>query len=312
MENRWRRYNEMNASLFRENYDFIIVHDPQPAALLSTMIERLGRRPKGKWIWDCHLDLSQAQLQARTAFEFSAGLYDEVVVGAPGYLTGVDATVIPPAIDPLNSKNVPLTDDLITDVLVRHGLDPMRPLICQLSTFNRGNDPLGLIDVFRRVRTHVPGLQLALVSNRMADDPEINQYFREVVAQANSDPDIFFFSSGINQLGNTEINALLRGSQVVVQRSVRRGFAIGLLEASWKEKPVVAGLAGELPRQVQTGSMGFLVESDDECAERLAYLLERPEERRKMGEQGKERIREGFLVTRHLRDYLELLNGLAG
>jgi trehalose synthase len=309
----WLEFNRLNADLFDERYDFVVIHDPQPAAISTFLEERDARG--GKWIWRCHIDLTDAQLQVWDFLRPHIERYDAAIFTLPAYvkedLRGPHIVFIPPAIDPLSPKNVDLPRETVDGILRRYSVDPERPMITQISRFDPWKDPLGVIDVYRKVKEEVPGLQLVLVASMASDDPEGWDWYERTVRRAGEDFDIHILSN-LNGVGNVEVNAFQRAAAVVVQKSLREGFGLVVSEALWKGRPVVAGNVGGIPLQIVNNHIGYLVNSADECAERLLHLLRDDAAAGRMGENGIEFVRDNFLTTRLLRDYLRLFCGLTG
>jgi trehalose synthase len=215
------------------------------------------------------------------------------------------------AIDPLSAKNVDLPPQTVNGILRRYSVDPERPMITQISRFDPWKDPLGVIDVYRKVKQSVPGLQLVMVASMASDDPEGWDWYERTVRRAGEDFDIHILSN-LNGVGNVEVNAFQRAAAVVVQKSVREGFGLVVSEALWKGRPVVAGNVGGIPLQIVNNHVGFLVNSTEECADRIEHLVSDRAEAERMGANGVEFVRENFLTTRLLRDYLRLFCGLTG
>lgn len=311
----WLRYNAMNAELFNESFDFIVIHDPQPAGILSSIIERTGRRPSGKWIWRSHLDLSDAQPEVWASLLRHLVLYDAVVFSTEEYVRSdlecQLVTIIPPSIDPLSARNVEMSRDTMHSILSRHSIDPARPLICQVSRFDRWSDPTGVIDVYRLVKREMPEVQLVLVANVLSSESEMWPYYERTARYAGEDYDIHLLSS-LNSVGPLEINAFQRAAQVSLQKSVRKGFSPAIAQAGWKHKPVVAGNVGGLHLQVLDGTTGYLCGSTEEFGDHIVRLLSDPDLSNRMGAAAHEYVKARFLVTSCLRDYLSLFNTLAG
>jgi trehalose synthase len=305
----WRRYNEMNAGRLEGGYDFIVVHDPQPAGLLHYH----GRAGAKHWVWRCHIDTSRPNLAYWDFFVPYIAAYDASIFTMEQYVgPGVDfpvLTISPPTIDPLSPKNRPMAMDKARAMVARYGIDISRPLITQVSRFDPWKDPLGVIDAYRIVKGRVPGLQLALVGSMAADDPEGWQYLDRTVRHAGEDFDIHILHN-FHGVGSPEVGAFQVASDVVIQKSTREGFGLVVAEALWKGKAVVGGNVGGIPLQVIDGRTGFLVANVEECAEKVTYLLEHPEVAAKMGEVGREHVRHHFLSTRELADYLRLFRQL--
>jgi trehalose synthase len=310
----WLNYNRLNADLFDESYDFVIIHDPQPAAIPTFLEERLGHRD-GKWLWRCHIDLTEAQVQIWDFMRPHVARYDAAIFTLPAYvkddLQGPQIFCVPPAIDPLSPKNVDLPRETVDGILARYSVDPARPMITQISRFDPWKDPLGVIDVYRMVKAEVPDLQLVMVASMASDDPEGWDWYERTVRRAGEDFDIHILSN-LNGVGNLEVNAFQRAADVVVQKSVREGFGLVVSEALWKGRPVVAGNVGGIPLQIVNGKIGFLVNTTEECAEKLLFLLRDRDEAQRMGATGVEFVRDNFLTTRYLRDYLRIFCQLSG
>ena len=312
MEAVWHEYTAMNAELFAEEFDIVVVHDPQPGGILSVFTDRHGRRPSGRWVWHCHLDLSEAQPDVWRLMQRYCHAYDALAFDLAEYVPkDIEApiiTVIEPAIDPLGPKNMDLAPDTVIAMLERYGLDPTRPIICQISPFDRWHDPLGLIDAYASAEKQVPGLQLTLVATYLAEEPEMRGYYEQVARRAEAHPDIFVLSShsSLRGLGNVELNAFQRAALTTAQKSIRKGFWVMASDVLWKERPVVASPLGGIPRQVIDGETGYLARTTDEFAQRIVELHQQPELAARLGRAGHQHVRANFLITRYLRDYLRL------
>ena len=298
-----------NAQLLETEYDFIIVHDPQPAA-----IRYFKGRAGARWIWRCHIDTSQPN---ETVLEFMLPFlleYDALVFTmdhfVPPGLEHQRLAIIIPAIDPLSPKNMALAGGISEEIRAWRGIDPNRPLLTQVSRFDPWKDPMGVIDVYRLVRKEVPGLQLALLSTIAHDDPEVWDMYKILVDEVKGDDDIHLLTNLIG-VGDVEVNAFQLCSDVVIQKSIREGFGLVVSETIWKGTPVVANRSGGIPMQMGDGVGGFLVDNTEECAERTLYLLRHRDEARTLGLAGRERVRQRFLITRLLADELRLVSSLA-
>lgn len=314
MRETWLSYNRMNADLFDESYDYVVMHDPQPAAIPTFIEERTGHRD-GKWVWRCHIDLTDAQAQVWDMLRPHVERYDGAIFTLADYvkddLRGPAIFCVPPAIDPLSPKNVDLPPETVDEILARYGVDPHRPMVTQISRFDPWKDPLGVIDVYRAAKREFPDLQLVMIASMASDDPEGWAWYERTVRRAGEDFDIHILSN-LNGVGNVEVNAFQRAARVVIQKSVREGFGLVVSEALWKGRPVVAGNVGGIPLQIVNGKTGFLVHTVEECVEKLLFLLRHREEADRMGAQGVEYVRDNFLTTRYLRDYLNIFCQLSG
>jgi trehalose synthase len=306
----FRRYNLGNAEALTDSFDYVIVHDPQPAGVVE------HARPCGKhWIWRCHIDLSVPNDEVLDFLLPWLSSYDSMVFHRDAYVpqhAGLPPAYIwPPAIDPLTPKNMALSNEDAAYIVDQFGIDVERPLVTQVSRFDPWKDPVGVIEAWRTLREHHPRTQLALVGSMAHDDPEGWDYYNQTVAAAQGDPDIFILSN-LNNVGSVEVNAFQVHSQALVQKSIREGFGLTVTEALWKARPMVAGRAGGIVDQIQEGETGFLVDSVEGCAEALQAILDDPRHAREMALRGKEYVRRNFLSPRLLRDWLALFNRLDG
>ena len=302
--------NHLNAQAFKGEYDFVIVHDPQPAAMLRFLDRRLSRT----WIWRSHIDTSHPNEAALAFLKPYLQLYDAAIFTMPQYLQSdirfPHVFIVWPAIDPLSPKNQDMTMDEARHIISQFGVDPNRPLITQVSRFDPWKDPLGVIDAYRMVKVEMPEIQLALVGSMATDDPQGWEYYERTVRRAGEDFNIHILHN-FEGVGNIEVNAFQRASTVVVQKSTREGFGLVVAEAQWKGKAVVGGNVGGIPLQVVDGQTGFLVDDSLTAAQRIHYLLTHPKVRDQLGLRALERVRERFLTPRLLRDYLSLLTTLS-
>jgi trehalose synthase len=303
-----------NALLFDGHYDIVVIHDPQPAALLSFLRESLGPSLAGtKWIWRCHIDLTDANPKVWEFFRPFVELHDASVWTMPEFVPAsleMDRIVhAPPCIDPLSVKNLDLAMPFCQELTRQYGIDVHRPIVCQVSRFDPWKDPVGVIDAFRVVRERVSDAQLLLAGSMATDDPEGFHVWEETEEARGGDPDIYLLSN-LHQVGSVQINAFQRIANVIVQKSLREGFGLTVSEGLWKGRPVVGGRAGGIKLQIRDGFDGYLVDSVDECAARIVDLLADPVGADALGVQGKEHVRDNFLSTRELEDWLELFGDL--
>jgi trehalose synthase len=306
----FRRYNRLNGEALEGEYDFVIVHDPQPAGVIEHARD-VGRH----WTWRCHIDLSEPN---RSVLDFLLPWicsHDAAVFHREQYVPDTDSLpspwIWPPAIDPLAPKNMALSAEDAAYIVDQFGIDVTRPLVTQVSRFDPWKDPLGVIEAWRIVRRSHPEVQLALVGSMAHDDPEGWEYYNRTVAAADGDPDIFILSN-LNNVGSVEVNAFQVHSAAVLQKSIREGFGLTVTEALWKGRPTVAGRVGGIVDQIQDGETGYLVESVEECAEALKAVLDDAALHRAMALKGKEFVRRHFLTPRLLRDWLVHFNELDG
>jgi trehalose synthase len=304
----YERCIEENASSLDRDYDFVVIHDPQPAGLLQAC-----GKGHARWVWRCHIDTSEPNGDAWAFLAPHLRGYDAAVFTMPEFAPpGLDVPrveVIAPAIDPLSPKNFELDDATASQILDWIGIDLPGRLVSQVSRFDAWKDPLGVIEAYRLARGEIGELQLALVGSMALDDPEGWNVYRQVSDAAGDDPLIHVYTN-LTGVGNVEVNAFQRLSEVVVQKSIREGFGLVVSESLWKGTPVVAGRAGGIPLQMPEGSGGRLVDGVQECATAMLELLNDGELARTLGLSGHERVRERFLLPRLLRDELQLLTSL--
>jgi trehalose synthase len=306
----FRRYQALNAEEIEDEYDFVIVHDPQPIGVIEHF-----EGSSARWVWRCHIDLSAPN---RSVLDFLVPWltrYDATVFHMPEYVPAAaglpPAYIWPPAIDPLTPKNMALSPEDAAYIVDQFGIDVERPLLTQVSRFDPWKDPLGVIDAYRDVKEEFPDVQLALVGSMAHDDPEGWDYYSRTVAHAAGDPDVYILSN-LNNVGSVEVNAFQVHSAAVIQKSIREGFGLTVTEALWKTRPTVGGRVGGIVAQIQDGETGWLVGSPEECAEACIEILGDPAEARQRALRGKEFVRRNFLMPRLLRDWLVLFNVLSG
>jgi trehalose synthase len=292
--------NEENRRRMEFSEDFIVIHDPQPIGLVN---ERNGSG--ARWVWRCHIDLSRPNKDVWEFLRPFVERYDAALFSSPAFTHGlpIPQYLFYPTIDPLSDKNRPLEPEFIQSVFDRFGIDRKRPILTQISRFDRLKDPMGVIQAYRLVKKYAD-CQLVLAGGGADDDPEGAEVLREVEAAAAGDPDIFILN--LPPWSALEINALQSGSTIIIQKSLREGFGLTVSEALWKKKPVVASAVGGIPSQVIHKLTGLLVHSVEGCAYQLRYLLSNPAFARQIGEFGHEHVKENFLVTRSLKRYLTM------
>ncbi len=290
--------NKMNAEKLDLSADAVLIHDPQPAPLIDF-------RKEGKWIWRCHIDLSKPMPGVFESLRKYCEKYDAAVFSASHFAKSMPISefIITPSIDPLAEKNRELTKEEIQSALDNLKIPTDRPMLLQVSRFDRFKDPIGVIKAYRIVKKYNDCI-LVLAGSPALDDPEGAAVLSEVTAFAADDPDIRILL--LPPFSDTQINALQRAATVIFQKSIKEGFGLTVSESLWKGKPVIGGAVGGIPRQITHGISGFLVHSIEGAAFRARQLLNNPEMARKLGENAREYVRSNFLLTRQTRDYLSL------
>jgi len=303
-----QHYEAVNADNFErlkdllQEADIVFIHDPQPAALIKYCQAR-----KGKWVWRCHIDASRPFRPVWKYLQNFIRNYDASIYSLPAFAQPMPHPlyIIPPSIDPLSDKNVALDPAEIREVCTGFGLDPERPIISQISRFDRFKDPVGVIRAYRMAKAFGPPLQLILAGGTASDDPEGEEVLAEVTTAGQDDPDIHLLL--LPPDAHRTINAIQRLSSIVLQKSVKEGFGLTVTEALWKGKPVIGGDAGGIRLQVVNHQTGFLVNTAEGAALRIRYLLKHRVRLQEMGETARTFVLENYLLTRHLREYLTLM-----
>jgi trehalose synthase len=312
MDAHYRSTIEANLDSIPTGWDIAVVHDPQPLAiphLLGDDRHKVARH----WVWRCHIDASDPSPEI---WKYLCGYmepYEAAVFTMQDFVQpglGIDRIVIsPPSIDPMSPKNSPLADVTVTDICHQYQIDRRRPVIAQVSRFDPWKDPFGVIEAYRLVKQEIPDVQLILAGSLAHDDPEGLRMYDELLSTRADDRDLFVLSN-LQEVGNTAINCFQRAAQVVIQKSLKEGFGLTVSEAAWKSKPMVGGRAGGIRLQIEEGRTGYLVDSVESCAERTLELLRDPGLAATMGEAGRALIRDRFLLTRDVADWLNLFTDL--
>lgn len=302
-----------NSLALEDGWDFVVVHDPQPAALLSFVRDSAFAHSNTRWIWRCHIDLTAANPNVWEFFRPFVEQHDASVWTMPQFVPEslqMDRVLhAPPCIDPLSVKNIDLPLAVCAEIVKQYGIDPNRPIVCQVSRFDPWKDPLGVVEAFRIVREQIPDAQLVLAGSMATDDPEGFRVWEEIEQARDGDKDIHLLSN-LHQVGAVQINVFQRMASVMVQKSLREGFGLTVSEALWKGRPVVGGRAGGITLQIRDGEDGYLVDSVEECAYRIIDLLADPVGAEEMGAKGREHVRDSFLSTRELVDWFQLFTDL--
>lgn len=298
-------YTETNRrfSVFTHiDHDLVMVHDPQPLPLISFY------NKKQPWIFECHVDLTAPNQWVWNYLKEFIENYDHFIVSLEKYKKdlSIPQSVIYPAIDPLTAKNKIVSEKEIDKYMSKFGIDRNIPIISQISRFDKWKDPIGVLKVFEEVRQKV-NCQLVLLGDFASDDPEGQKIFENVKERTKKSK----YEKDIKVLvvsNNFLVNCLQRASSVVIQKSLREGFGLTVSEALYKGTPVVASNVGGIPLQVIDGINGFLHEPKDYkgFSRSILKLLSDENLRAKFGEKGKEHIRNNFLITRLMLDWLDL------
>lgn len=284
-----------------EGQDLVINHDPQPLALIDF------HKKAQPWVWRCHIDITNPHPGLWAFLAPFIKKHDGIIVSMESYRKpelGLEHFIISPSINPLLEKNRELPGPEAEKLLSGAGIDTARPLVAQVSRFDKWKDPLGVVRAFKLLKEKVPDAQLALVGEFASDDPEGKVMYEKVKKEAEGIPDTHLITNAPALL----VNAIQGRSDVVIQNSTREGFGMTVTEALWKGTPVVARPSGGIPLQVLDGKTGFLVNTEEELAKRCEELIKNPGLREELGSQAKEHVRKNFLITRHLQDYINLAN----
>jgi len=300
--------NKRNAGRLDLDGEVTIIHDPQPLPLIEY-------RRNGRWVWRCHIDMSEPNPTLWRKLKPFVEKFDVAVFSLEKYiprdLSGMRFLVNYPSIDPLSEKNIPLSATQIAEVLAKYEVNAERPIIGQVARFDRWKNPLGVIDVYRKVKEHIPGVQLLLIGSFAHDDPEGFEWYRKTLDYAGSDPNIHVLTNH-DGVGDLEVNAFQRAFTVALQLSIKEGFGLAVTEALWKCVPVVATRAGGIPLQVIDGLTGYLVDGLEEAVERVVKLIRMPWLARTLGRNGVEHVKNNFLITKSFKNYLRMHIDLVG
>ncbi|MEW6067634.1 MAG: glycosyltransferase [Nitrospirota bacterium] len=290
--------NKKNAEKINLEADAVLIHDPQPAPLIEF-------KKTGLWLWRCHIDVSKPQQDVSDYLCKYCEKYDAAIFSVSKFIRAmnIDEFIVSPSIDPVSEKNRDLTKEEIDETLAKFHIPRDRPIILQVSRFDRFKDPIGVIQAYRLVKKYNDCI-LVLAGSPATDDPEGEVVLNEVKEYAANDPDIHILL--LPPFSDKEINALQRTATIVLQKSLKEGFGLTVSEAMWKGKPLIGGAIGGIPLQIIHGVTGFLVHSIEGTAFRIRQSLNNPDMAKRMGERGKEHVRKNFLITRQIRDYLSI------
>ena len=300
------QHNEQNRNRMTFDEDFVVIHDPQPAGLVASKGTSLS-----KWIWRCHIDLSHPNEEVWNFLQPMVNQYDAAVFSSPAFARrlAIPQALFYPCIDPLSEKNKPLHDAFVQEVCDNFGVDRSRPVVTQISRFDRLKDPLGVIRAYKMAKKYVD-FQLVLAGGGASDDPEGAVVLKEVQEAAAQDHDIIILE--LPPWSALEINALQQASTIIVQKSLKEGFGLTVTEGLWKAKPTIASAVGGIPTQVIDKHTGVLVHSVEGCAYQIRYLLTHPEFGAQLGKNGREHVKENFLMTTNARRWILLFRILSG
>jgi trehalose synthase len=299
--------NEDFSTYSHITHNCVIIHDPQPLPLIQFYSR------KQPWVWRIHIDLSNPNQELWEFLKSFILKYDVIIISSEDYRLKdmpVEQRIIHPAIDPLSPKNMEIPEKVINKYLKKFNIPTDKPIVTQISRFDRFKDQEGLVDVYRMVKEQID-CRLVLCGSMALDDPESQQYYERTKRKANNfikDHDVIL----INSENNILVNALQRISNVIVQKSLREGFGLTVTEALLKEKPVVASNVGGIPLQISDGETGYLVEPNDKegFAKRIVQILKDPSLAQSLAEKARKVAQRKFLITRLLSDYLDLLNDI--
>jgi trehalose synthase len=293
-------YNEQNRARLQFSDDMIVVHDPQPLGLILSC-----KKTQSTWVWRCHIDLSNPDVHVWEFLRPFVEKFDAAIFSSQSFARQlpIPQYLFYPCIDPLSEKNKELSDSEVQKVCEDLGIDRSRPIVTQVSRFDRLKDPVGVVQAFKLARKYVD-CQLVLAGGGAEDDPEGALVLREVIEAVGNDPDIIILD--LPPWCALEINAIQRASTLIVQKSLREGFGLTVTEALWKGKATIGSAVGGIPNQIMHKLTGMLVHSVEGCAFQIRYLLTHPEFARQIGNSGREHVKENFLITTNVKRWLLL------
>lgn len=308
MTDTWLRYASMNADLMTDQFDVVMVHDPQPLAIRSFASPDIA----SLWVAHSHLDLTSAAVDVWMLVREHLQKYDAVLLDSETFGRNdisIPVHVVPPAIDPTSARNMELPEDVVVSVLGQYGIDSEKPYVCQVSPCDSACDLVGLYEAWRMAKEQVPNLQLVVVLFTEPADGPSRQCYDELVRRTLDDPDAFVITPG-NEIGNVEMNVFQSAAAVVVQKGIRKGYGMWVSDALWKRRPVVVGPQPGLREQVIDGETGLVATTTDQCADAIVRLIMNPDFAAELGENGRRHVSNRFLITRYLRDELTVLGEL--
>jgi trehalose synthase len=293
-------YNEQNRERMNFGEDMVVIHDPQPAGLI-----RSKEKSHASWVWRCHIDLSNPDAKVWEFLRPFVEQYDAAIFSSQSFARQlpIPQYLFYPCIDPLSEKNKELSDTQVQQICDELGIDRSRPIVTQVSRFDRLKDPVGVVHAYKLAKKYVD-CQLVLAGGGASDDPEGAAVLQEVKEAAGDDPDIVILD--LPPWCALQINAIQRASTIIVQKSLKEGFGLTVTEALWKGKPTIAGAVGGIPNQIVHKLTGVLVHSVEGCAFQIRYLLTHPEFARSIGVSGREHVKENFLMTTNVKRWLLL------
>lgn len=293
-------YNEQNRARMKFDEEMVVIHDPQPAGLI-----RSRQDTHSHWVWRCHIDLSNPNAGVWDFLRPFVEQYDAAIFSSQSFARQlpIPQYLFYPCIDPLSEKNKELPDSLVQQICDDFGIDRTRPIVTQVSRFDRLKDPVGVVQAYKLAKKYVD-CQLVLAGGGASDDPEGAIVLQEVKEAADNDPDIIILD--LPPWCAVQINAIQRASTIIVQKSLKEGFGLTVTEALWKGKPTIAGSVGGIPNQIIHKLTGLLVHSVEGCAFQIRYLLTHPEFARSIGSSGREHVKENFLMTTNVKRWLLL------
>jgi len=293
-------YNEQNRERLQFEEEMVVIHDPQPVGLI-----RSRDKTPASWVWRCHIDLSNPDARVWEFLRPFVEQYDAAIFSSQSFARQlpIPQYLFYPCIDPLSEKNKELPDSVVQKVCDEFGIDRSRPIVTQVSRFDRLKDPVGVVHAYKLAKKYVD-CQLVLAGGGASDDPEGAVVLQEVKEAAGNDPDIIILD--LPPWCAFEINAIQRASTIVVQKSLKEGFGLTVTEALWKGKPTIAGAVGGIPNQIIHKLTGVLVHSVEGCAFQIRYLLTHPDFAKRVGASGREHVKENFLMTTNVKRWLLL------
>lgn len=293
-------YNEQNRQRMQFGEELVVIHDPQPVALI-----RSRSKSPASWVWRCHIDLSNPNAKVWDFLRPFVELYDAAIFSSQSFARQlpIPQYLFYPCIDPLSEKNKDLPDSQVQQICEEFGIDRSRPIVTQVSRFDRLKDPVGVVHAYKLAKKYVD-CQLVLAGGGASDDPEGAAVLQEVKEAAGDDPDIIILD--LPPWCALQINAIQRASTIIVQKSLKEGFGLTVTEALWKAKPTIASAVGGIPNQIIHKLTGVLVHSVEGCAFQIRYLLTHPEFARSIGASGREHVKENFLITTNVKRWLLL------
>ena len=307
----WIAFNEDNAELFAEDFDVVVVHHTGSVGLLPALTRRLGKRPPGLWLWHSHRDYRSAQPEAWTLVRESAAAFNASFYDYRGFIRTDAPTrrrfVIPPGVDPLGARAMPVTADAHEVVLGQRGISLDRPILSQIVFSTREEDPLSVLSTYELVKAYRPDTQLVIVN--MVQSAALDDVLEVMNEQARKLGDCLILTA-MDHVGNVELALLRDVSTLMLHQGLPRGVSMELLEEMWQSKPIISGRSPVALATLKEGRSALFADTPMEQAEAIIKLLDDPKAAARLGARAHAEVAGRYLATHSLERQLGMLGRL--